>query len=340
MKNVSMQGELNGGLSAVGSMNKMKVIVLSNLLLLTMLVAGPSAAHALTPAGAKRPATVPEDYVVTPFGYFHPSCVRQLGQGDVLHEDEGTVDHADGSKEEIQECAYPHYHSNGEEAREERSVAGTQPNIGHAWIEYGSATSSTSYGKIDATWTVPPAPTANNGQVVYLFPGLEDYSDVVTIIQPVLGWNSDFAGEWGIASWNCCAKGITWESTPVKVNAGDSIFGAVYDTCAAGTLSCATWDILTKDLTTAKSTQLTKSSADGQTFNWAFGGVLEVYNISKCADYPANGSIAFKSIGLENDKFVAIASPGWSITNASAGLTPACSYGGSVVSATDVKLTY
>lgn len=285
MRSVSMPGGLNGWLSAVGSTKKMKGIVLSNLLLFTVLAAGLTTAHALTPAGPNRPASVPEDYVVTPFGYFHPSCVRQLGQGDVLHEDEGTVDHADGSKEEIQECAYPHYHSSGEEAREEGSTADTLPNIGHAWIEYGSVTTSTSYGKIDATWTVPPAPTSNNGQTVYLFPGLEDYKDVVTIIQPVLGWNSDFAGEWGIASWNCCAKGITWESTPVKVNAGDSIFGAVYDTCAAGTLSCATWDILTKDLTTAKSTQLTKSSADGQTFNWAFGGVLEVYNVSKCADY-------------------------------------------------------
>lgn len=53
-----------------------------------------------------------------------------------------------------------------------------------------------------------------------------------------------------------------------------------------------------------------------------------------------NGSISFKSIELYNDKFVNIASPGWTISNVSAGLTPQCSYGGSVVSASDVKLTY
>jgi hypothetical protein len=340
MKSVSMQGELNGRLSAVGSMKRTERIVLSKLLLFTMLVAGVTAAHALTPAGPKRPATVPEDYVVTPFGYFHPSCVRQLGQGDVLHEDEGTVHHADGSIQEIQECAYPHYHSDGEEAREEGSAAATLPYIGHSWIEYGSVTTSSSYGEIAATWTVPPAPSANDGQVVYLFPGMEDYKDVVSIVQPVLGWNADFAGDWGIASWNCCAKGVTWESTPVKVKAGDSIFGAVYDTCAAGTLSCPTWNILTDDLTSGHVTELTKSSSVGQTFNWAFGGALEVYYISKCADYPSNGSISFKSIGLYNDKFVNIASPGWTISNVSAGLTPQCSYGGSVVSASDVKLTY
>ncbi len=52
---------------------------------LTMLVAGLTAAQALTPAGATRPAAVPAGFVITPFGYFHPSCVKQLAKGDVLH---------------------------------------------------------------------------------------------------------------------------------------------------------------------------------------------------------------------------------------------------------------
>ena len=47
----------------------------------TMLAAGLTAAQ--VPAGAKRPATVPADYVLTPFGYFHPSCVNHLAEGDV-----------------------------------------------------------------------------------------------------------------------------------------------------------------------------------------------------------------------------------------------------------------
>ena len=32
-------------------------------------------------AGPNRPDSVPADYVVTPFGYFHPSCVHRLTQG-------------------------------------------------------------------------------------------------------------------------------------------------------------------------------------------------------------------------------------------------------------------
>ena len=44
-----------------------------------MLVAGATAAQAQIPAALKRPATVPADYVITPFGYFYPSCVNALG---------------------------------------------------------------------------------------------------------------------------------------------------------------------------------------------------------------------------------------------------------------------
>ena len=41
-------------------------------------------AYAQAPAGPNRPAGVPDGYVITPFGYFHPSCVRQLTEGETL----------------------------------------------------------------------------------------------------------------------------------------------------------------------------------------------------------------------------------------------------------------
>jgi hypothetical protein len=110
------------------------------------------------------------------------------------------------------------------------------------------------------------------------------------------------------------------------------------DTCAAGTLACPTWNVTTEDTTTGKSTTLSKTSAQGQTFNWAFGGVLEVYNISACTNYPTSGSIVFSSIALYNDRFVAIANPGWSIS-VTPGLSPSCSYGGSKTP-TQITLTF
>jgi hypothetical protein len=308
-----------------------------NSIAMTTLVAGLTAAQALTPAGPKRPATVPADYVITPFGYFHPSCVAHLAKGDEVRKDENVVRHANGSYDEIHACAYPHFDAKGVKAAANEAEV-KQPTISHAWVEYASTTTTSSYGELAAEWTVPPAPSANNGQTVYLFPGLEDYSHVVTIIQPVLGWNSDFASAWGIASWNCCASGTVFEATPVRVSSGDTIYGALWDTCAAGTLSCPTWDILTWDLTSDVWSEMLNTSSQGQTFNWAFAGALEVYNISQCGDYPSNGSIAFHSLALYNDSFSEIVSPNWSVTNSSGSLTPQCSYGGTM--AQQVNLFY
>jgi hypothetical protein len=311
------------------------------LIAITMLVAGLTAAQALTPAGPRRPASVPADYVITPFGYFHPSCVHQLAPGEGVRKDAKAIQHADGSLEGLQACAHPQFNAKGDLTAQNGVPVKTpvnQPAIGHAWIEYSSVTTSTSFGELVAEWTVPPNPSVNNGQTVYLFPGLEDYADVVSIIQPVLGWNSDFASAWGIASWNCCVAGHVFEATPKRVNPGDTIYGAMWDTCAAGTLSCPTWDILTEDLSTGAYSEMVNTSSYGQTFNWAFAGALEVYNISVCGNYPPSNATSFHNLYLYNDAFALIPSPNWSVSNISGGLTPQCSYGGYMQQ--QVTLTY
>jgi len=78
-----------------------------------MFIVALNAAQALPTAGAKRPAAVPAAYVITPFGYFHPSCVQQLAKGDVLHQDEMAVEHANGTSDKIPACAFPHYRADG-----------------------------------------------------------------------------------------------------------------------------------------------------------------------------------------------------------------------------------
>ena len=297
----------------------------------TMLVAG--LAEAQAPAGPKRPAAVPADFVVTPFGYFHPSCVNHLAKGDVLWQDESAIQRANGTYENIQECAYPHFEADGTKVVGDVRPVGDgmsePPYIGHSWIEYASIHTSANYGQIVAEWDVPPAPTSNDGQIVYLFNGLEQYSGDVTIIQPVLGWNADYGSAWGIASWNCCKKGTVQEATPKPVNPGDQLEGYVYNTCVAGTTKCGSWVIGIVDEQNGNFSQLNTSNF-GQTFNWAFGGVLEVYYITKCSDYPPAdylGGIGFYNQQVLNDQFVAI-TPAWTVTNVSGGLTPKCNYGG------------
>ena len=311
--------------------------IVSAALLLLGVIAIPST-QAQNLAGPNRPAAVPAGYVITPFGYFHPSCVRSVASGETVLAD-GRVQHMDGTVDAIVPvCRYPHYTARGELASGDNSK-GNPLTIIHSWIEDGATTTTTSYGKLNATWVVPSAPTSYDGQTVYLFPGLVDYNTDATIIQPVLRWNAFFGEVWSIASWNCCPSGTTLYSTPVQVNTGDTIHGTIKSTCAAGVESCSLWKITSEDKTTHKTTTLNKAPSEGQTFNWAQSGALEVYEIVQCSDYPPENETTFSKVAIYDYNFHKIANPGWSITDYYQGLNPQCNYGGQVTP-TSVTLDY
>jgi DNA-binding transcriptional regulator of glucitol operon len=272
-------------------------------------------------AGPNRPPNVPDGYVITPFGYFHASCVQSLAKGERLLAD-GRLQHADGNIEpNVAVCNYPHYTRGGIPLTAETNNA---PEI-NGWIESASITTGSatkSYGALIAVWTVPPQPSANDGQVLYFFPGFEDINNVQSILQPVLAW---FQKEWTLASWNCCLNGITTNSPAVGVTPGDKIYGSVTSSCPPGTLSCATWNVLSLDLSTGESTTLSNTPSDGQVFNWAFGGVLEPYYVIKCDDYPPNRQLDFDAITVFNQDLHPVSSPKWT-GSANSTATPQCGY--------------
>ena len=113
----------------------------------------------------------------------------------------------------------------------------------------------------------------------------------------------------------------------MPVNPNDHIQGYIASQCAKGITKCGSWAIVIVDLENGTHSELDTSNF-GQTFNWAFGGVLEVYNIVQCGDYPAGGRIDFFEQYLYDDLGVQIAKPAWKISNVSSGLTPQCGYGG------------
>jgi hypothetical protein len=278
-------------------------------------------------AGPNRPTNVPEGYVITPFGYFHPSCVQSLAEGERLLAD-GRVQHADGTIEkDVAVCNYPHYTRGGTPltTKENNTEAKTSPEIS-GWIESASITTGSatkSYGALIATWTVPPQPSADDGQVLFFFPGFEDINSTQSILQPVLQWNQ---GQWSVASWNCCLNGIATNSSGVGVASGDRIYGSITSSCPPATLSCATWNVLSLDLSTGESTTLSSTPSEGQVFNWAFGGVLEPYYVIRCDDYPPNRQLSFDEITVFNQALHPISDPKWSGSfNSTA--TPQCDYG-------------
>lgn len=239
-----------------------------------------------------RPPGVPLDYVVTPNGLFHPSCVGELGEDDRLTAN-GDVLRANGHLEAASACAYPRFAGRGQ-AGALPLPEGEVPSF-DGWIADSESNpfETPSAQRMVATFTVPSLPRRDVAQVLYYFPGLASFSYESTILQPVLGWWT-WWGSWTMTNWNCCKDGKTWHGPSINVATGDKIQGSMTgSTCAEG--FCAYWKIVSKDKTTGKKTKFVTESY-GQAFVWYFGGAMEVYGVSACSDFPANGSILFKKI--------------------------------------------
>lgn len=239
------------------------------------------------------PSTASGDLVATPNGWYHRSCVHEVPNG--AHVDiNGLVHRKDGTLAQVSRCEHP---GRVVVAGQERNVA---PTI-NGWLEWADFHPGSNFGEINATWHVPNAPTGSycllctSHQVFYAFPGLQSSS---YIIQPVLqyGYNNGYGGEyWTAASWRCNDGSDCHHSTPITVAPGDSIIGAVNATgCANGICS---WTISTIDVT--KGIRSDYTIQDTQNYNDAVGGVVEVYNLTSCDQFPDQG-VFFTGISLYN----------------------------------------
>jgi hypothetical protein len=288
---------------------------------------------------SQRPQDVPADYVVTPNGFFSPSCVQPVHDGEKLHAN-GSIEAADGSIRQPAACTQPHYRFDGTRVNPDGSFllpaihARANPTI-NGWVEDANYESSVNIGKIVATWTVPKTPTKQSGQTDYFFPGLEQNdSNPESILQPVLGYGAFSGTVWTLSSWNCCVSGTTYYSGPISVNVGDKIVGT---TACEAKNSCGTWDITSEDATTNKSTTL-KTDPYGNLL-WVFGGVMEVYGVSSCNELPASSPLAYSSIGVYNTGFGQISNPPWTKDYPIGSGTPQCGYSISTT-ASSVTLSY
>jgi hypothetical protein len=288
---------------------------------------------------SQRPQGVPTDYVVTPNGFFAPSCVQRVQEGETLHAD-GSIETTNGAVRKPATCTQPHYRFDGTRVAPSGSfslppiVAARKPTI-NGWVEDANYESSVNIGKIVATWKVPSTPTNQSGQTDYFFPGLEQ-NDVnpTSILQPVLGYDAFSGTVWTLSSWNCCVSGTTYYSGPINVSVGDTILGTTQ--CKAAN-SCSTWKITSKDVTKNTSTTLTTSPYGN--LQWVFGGVLEVYGVSSCNQLPASSPLKYSSIAVYNTNFSQISNPPWGADYPVGSTSPQCGYNVSTTSSS-VTLSY
>jgi hypothetical protein len=156
------------------------------------------------------------------------------------------------------------------------------PALGSGWITYaywnnGTGTPITSFR---TTWAVPPNPSSNDGELIYIFNGIQNSN---YIFQPVLqyGNNGAFGGNyWCVASWYADGQGGTaFHSPPTQVSVGQSLLGIMTQTpgSQAGRFNGVSLfqGIAASTLTISNQEQLT----------WC-AETLEAYNVQQASDYP------------------------------------------------------
>lgn len=261
------------------------------------------------------------DYVLTPAGLYHRSCVHDVGRGATIEADDW-IKGADGVRFQLPACEFPHF-SNARTSSEEPPP----PDV-NGWVVDGYRHTSNWIKTMQATWTVPPWPTNRADQVIYFFPGIEPESKD-RILQPVLQWG--YSGNWWeISSWSC---GSTCpHSTPEYVNIGDTIVGTITGSSCTGAGACS-WQIKTTEVGSA-STTLNWNA--GQSYHWAFLA-LEAYYVDRCNKYPDASALTFSSISVKKGDGSS-ATGAWSIHNAR--VSPECGRRGSSSGAGNVKLMW
>jgi hypothetical protein len=292
---------------------------------------GAPAAEAHT---AARPAGVPEEFVFTPNGYFHPSCVIQLAHDEHVRPD-GSIARADGSTRALPGCAHPRYDKRGSVVPREttpRTAQAEYKPFTHQWVAWAGNSAHGNLKSIQAKWTVPDYPLDPIDQTYFYFPGIEDSH---AILQPVLQFNQTGFPGYTMSSWFCCLSGYTWQSPTVSVNVGDTLFGTVVGSACTEQLGCGLWTITTNDLTAGTSTQLS-ALYPSPGLQDAFGGVLEAYNITTCLDYSLTHSVKFSDISVET---AGGAHPSITWLPGTTGASPQCGYKASSTGTNNVTIT-
>lgn len=278
--------------------------------------AAPEASNApLTENGSTSPGS---DYVATPAGWFHQSCVHEIPNNARVGAN-GNVTREDGTHFQTPACAYSSVSTVPKPGQETSFL----PPSDNGWVEYGfTQLGSGTFHSLTARWKVPPhlpSGSYSGTQTFYSFPGLQNGT---YIIQPVIqyGYNGRFGGSyWMASSWRCNTGSDCLHGTPINVSPGDSVYGTVTGSgCSGGT---CTWAIVTVDVT--KNTRSTWTITDVDNYNWATGGAVEVYNLTTCTQYPDTG-VFYRGDSLWNNAG-ALQSPAW-IGVVQAGLSPSCGF--------------
>jgi hypothetical protein len=265
----------------------------------------------VTTAAGSQPDS---DWISTPAGWFHRSCVYNVPSGSRWDRRAGVLYRPDGSSMTIPPCRYAHGARRGQNG----VPVGSAPTDS-GWSVWRYRNSATPYRSLSAYWHVPDVPSSgwSGNSDYYTFPGLQDS----LILQPVLAYHfPGGASGWSITSVDCDASGANcFFSTDVGVSPGDSLHGVVQSSnCSAGKCD---WQITTYDVTAGTWTQLFVSGGDDD-YTQAVAGAIEVHGLNTCTQMPSN-PVYVTGITL-TDRNGAVSSPSWQPDSSTLQASPNC----------------
>lgn len=194
-----------------------------------------------------------------------------------------------------------------------------------AYAYWSNPNSGTPINYFNSTWTVPPAPTTNEQQTIFLFNSLVPAGSG-EIIQPVLQWGPSAAGGgpyWTVASWYIIGSQV-YHTSLVKVSVGQVLNGLI-------TLTGGSYNYVSQ-FEQISGTSLSATSPNQLV--WA-SETLEVYNVGKASDFPA-GATKFSNINLRTTSGTPAVT--WStVSDPADGLTTTVNIGGATNAAITIK---
>jgi hypothetical protein len=239
----------------------------------------PATTSALTESATQRSLGIPAGKVLAPGGrLINSECAFEVPAGatvneagDVLLNDKVIDHHAPCTPEQMGLAA-------------DKKTPLLPPTISHAWLDdtWANATTisgQTMYSGMDSFWYVPAAPI-QNGALLYIFSSFVNVANQ-EIIQPVLQWgsNGQFGGNyWTIATWYCSPAHCPHSPGLGGIHSGDEIWGAM------NIATPTSYKLEIEDLNTH--TYSTGTPTVIGPMNTVQGGVLEVYNVTTCNNFP------------------------------------------------------
>jgi hypothetical protein len=172
---------------------------------------------------------------------------------------------------------------------------GPLPAPGTGWIVNSgwTNTSGKPISYFSTRWVVPPPPATDNGQLIYLFNGIEPAAENF-ILQPVLQWGESNAGggsNWSITNWFVGSDGSAIFKALSNVNPGDVVRGIMTLTGHSGS-----------DFSYLSSFEGFPSAdlqvTDVDELVWA-NEALEAYELTAFSDYPNAVLTAFYDIEIK-----------------------------------------